>query len=130
MTTAAHLLTTAAMRNELDITWLVSLVKARRGALSLRDAAAQIEAQGGDISPSTLSRVENGKDPDFLTFLMLCDWLNVPAASLFVSEPGKGEDLGTLPDRVGGLLYAEPGFDPEAAALIVGMVAKLTAVKR
>lgn len=38
----------------------------------LRDAAKKIE-----ISPATLSRCENGKIPDLLTYAKLCRWLKI-----------------------------------------------------
>ena len=38
--------------------------------LSIRDAAADL-----GISPATLSRIENGKNPDIFTFAKLCRWM-------------------------------------------------------
>lgn len=47
------------------------LVAAKRGSRGVR--AAAIEA---DVSPATLSRVENGHMPDLKTFAALCKWID------------------------------------------------------
>jgi transcriptional regulator with XRE-family HTH domain len=47
------------------------LVAAKRGERGIR--AAAIDA---DVSPATLSRVENGNMPDLATFAKLCKWIN------------------------------------------------------
>jgi transcriptional regulator with XRE-family HTH domain len=66
------------MANYLDMEKLASLVRNKRLTRGLRETAKEI----GNVSPSTISRVENGKTPDMETFLALCDWLEVPAAEL------------------------------------------------
>lgn len=65
------------MVSYLDIERLASLVRSKRGSRGLRETAKEI----GNVSPSTLSRVENGKTPDMDTFLAICDWLEVPYLS-------------------------------------------------
>jgi transcriptional regulator with XRE-family HTH domain len=57
----------------IDIDKLSKMVRERRGAMNLKEATKEI----GDISISTLSRVEQGKIPDLNTFILLCDWLNI-----------------------------------------------------
>jgi hypothetical protein len=44
----------------LDMDQLATMVRARRANRGLRDVALEI----GNVSPSTLSRIENGKMPD------------------------------------------------------------------
>ena len=61
------------IRSMLDTQHLAELVKSKRGERSLRDLAQEI----GEISPATLSRIENGKMLDVETFLRLCDWLQI-----------------------------------------------------
>jgi transcriptional regulator with XRE-family HTH domain len=46
------------------------LVAAKRGSRGIR--AAALEA---NVSPATLSRVENGHMPDLKTFAALCKWI-------------------------------------------------------
>jgi transcriptional regulator with XRE-family HTH domain len=49
-----------------------ALVRERRGNLGVRNAAKEI-----GVSAATLSRIENGKQPDLSTFEKLCRWLEV-----------------------------------------------------
>jgi transcriptional regulator with XRE-family HTH domain len=58
---------------------LAALVRTKRGSRGLRETASEI----GNISASTLSRVEHGKPPDLETFMLLCDWLGIPPAEFF-----------------------------------------------
>jgi transcriptional regulator with XRE-family HTH domain len=71
----------------IDIAKLSQMVKNRRGSKNLRDVAAEI----GDVSISTLSRIEQGKVPDLDTFLKICEWLGVPSTD-FTSEASFSED--------------------------------------
>lgn len=58
----------------LDINLFSQSVRDRRGERGLREIAAEI-----GTSASTLSRIEKGKLPDVNTFLMLCEWLELPS---------------------------------------------------
>jgi transcriptional regulator with XRE-family HTH domain len=57
----------------INIQSLSQMIKSKRGERGLRETAKEI----GDISVSTLSRVENGNLPDIDTYIKLCKWLNV-----------------------------------------------------
>jgi transcriptional regulator with XRE-family HTH domain len=59
----------------LPIEELGRLIARKRGARGIRAAAAEAE-----VSPATLSRVENGNLPDLATFAKICRWLNVDPA--------------------------------------------------
>lgn len=54
---------------------LAKQVRARRGNISLREAAKKI----GGISIATLSRIEQGRDANTSNYLKICDWLEVPS---------------------------------------------------
>lgn len=56
-----------------DAGLFAQLVRRKRGEKNLRESAREI----GDVSISTLSRIEQGKIPDLSTFLKVCTWLNV-----------------------------------------------------
>jgi len=62
----------------LDLDRFASLLKKRRGALSLRQAAAEAE-----VSFSTFTRVESGSQPDIVSFTKLCAWLGVHPSEFF-----------------------------------------------
>lgn len=56
----------------LPISELGSRIASKRAGRGIR--AAAVEA---DVSPATLSRVENGHMPDLVTFAKICRWLGV-----------------------------------------------------
>ena len=63
-----------------------TLIRERRGTRGVRNAAREI-----GVSPATLSRVENGKQPDLTTFEKLCRWLEIsPSEFLNVGDPAVG----------------------------------------
>jgi transcriptional regulator with XRE-family HTH domain len=51
---------------------LADRIAAKRWNQSLRDAAEE-----SGVSAATLSRIENGKDPDLITLRALCRWLRI-----------------------------------------------------
>lgn len=59
--------------SQIDIQRFSQLIRQKRGSKNLRDTAKEI----GDVSLSTLSRVEQGKLPDLSTFLKICAWLEM-----------------------------------------------------
>jgi transcriptional regulator with XRE-family HTH domain len=106
------------MRNELDIQRLATMTRAKRGSKNLREAAAEI----GDISPSTLSRVENEKMPDMETFLLLCNWLEASPAELFrqVGEPIRLASPSL--EQITVQLRADKTLDPATANVLATLV--------
>ena len=97
------------MANYLDIEKLASLVRTKRRERGLREVSKEI----GTVSPSTISRVENGKVPDIDTFLILCDWLNVSPADLLGND--REREIESTPDRIAFLLQSDPNLDPAMA---------------
>lgn len=72
----------------LPIADLGRMISKKRGSRGIRAAAAE-----ADVSPATLSRVENGHVPDLSTFAKICRWLEVdPAHFLGIApaEPAHG----------------------------------------
>lgn len=99
------------MAKALNTEYLAALIKTRRGNRGLREIAQEI----GDISPSTLSRIENGKVPDMDTFLRICDWLQVSSEE-FIKETddSKDNEISTM-DHIEGFLRADRELTPEMA---------------
>lgn len=62
------------MNYQLDTATLALRVRAKRAGRPLRELVKEI----GNISPATLSRVERERAPDLATFLLLCNWLELP----------------------------------------------------
>jgi len=57
----------------IDIEKFAQLVKNKRSKRNLREIASEI----GEVSISTLSRIEQGKIPDLSTFMKICEWLEI-----------------------------------------------------
>ncbi len=99
------------MTKILDTRYLAALIKTKRGNRGLREIAQEI----GDVSPSTLSRIENGKVPDMDTFLRICDWLHVSSEEFIKETDEQGETKISTMDRIEGYLRADRELDPEMA---------------
>jgi DNA-binding Xre family transcriptional regulator len=107
------------MASYIDFARLSKLVKAKRGDRGLRETAEEI----GDISPSTLSRIEGERVDDVATstLLRICDWLNV-APSEIIKDAGAGPvpeiDLASFVELQ---LRAKKDLDPTMARMLSEM---------
>src|SRR5947209_1432090 len=97
------------MASKLDIDALVAALDARRKAekLSWRELAKRAR-----VSPSTLSRMQQGKRPDVDTFAALLGWLNMPAEN-FLSESLNSKKPHPL-SAVSSLLRGKKEMSPQA----------------
>lgn len=95
---------------------LANLVRSKRGSRGLRETAKEI----GNLSPSTISRVENGKTPDMDTFLALCNWLEIPPAELMKNTEDQ-ENLST-PEAISIQLRADKNLEPAIADALASLV--------
>lgn len=100
--------------DRLDLAGLSQLLRERRGALSLRQAAAE-----SGVSFSTFSRVEAGAQPDLVSFTKLCAWLGLHPSRFFAPIASREED-GV--EAVVGHLFADPRLTPENAGKIASML--------
>jgi len=110
------------LREEIDIHKLASLVLAKRGKRGLRETAKEI----GDVSVSTLSRVEQGKIPDLGTFLRLCRWLGVsPEQFTSGGQQGNANTPAPTPSTqeiIVAHLRADRTLDPHTAEALSTMI--------
>ncbi|MEH2330108.1 helix-turn-helix domain-containing protein [Nostoc sp.] len=107
------------MGYNLDTVLLAAMVKTKRGRKGLRDTAKEI----GNVSSSTLSRVENGKMPDMETFLVLCDWLQVSPAELFKkTEESEASSGSNTLETIEIQLRASKKLDPAIANALAELV--------
>lgn len=60
------------MGTSIDTNKFSEMIKSKRGKIGLRQLSTEI-----GVSPSTLSRVEQGNLPDIETYIKLCKWLEV-----------------------------------------------------
>lgn len=103
---------------ELNTERLAAMVRARRGKQGLRDAAKEI----GNVSASTLSRVEQGKIPDLETFFELCKWLGVSAEEFTARTADSDEDDTSTPEKIEIHLRADRTLAPETVDALMTMV--------
>lgn len=104
------------MKNNLNAEKLANLVRSKRGTRGLRETAKEI----GNVSPSTISRVEKGKTPDMDTFFALCEWLEVSPAE-FIQNSEEEKELDT-PEAIAIQLRADKNLDPAIANALASLV--------
>ncbi len=104
------------MKNHLNAEKLANLVRSKRGTRGLRETAKEI----GNVSPSTISRIEKGKTPDMDTFLALCEWLEVSPAEL-IQNTEEEKELDT-PEAIAIQLRADKNLDPAIANALASLV--------
>jgi transcriptional regulator with XRE-family HTH domain len=102
----------------LDTHHLAALVKTKRGSRSLRDVAQDLE----DVSPSTLSRIENEKMVDVQTFLRICDWLQVVPQEFLKDTNEVGEQEMTTAERIEVALRTDRTLSPESADVLISLL--------
>lgn len=107
------------MGSYIDFVRLAKLVKTKRGNRGLREVAEEI----GEISPSTLSRIEGERvtDMNSSTFLRICDWLGISSAELIQNSQGSLPPDIDLPDSVELQLRATKDLDPTTAKMLAEM---------
>ncbi|OXM45452.1 helix-turn-helix domain-containing protein [Amycolatopsis alba] len=69
-----------------------------------------------DVSPSTMSRLANGKNPDVEAFATMVRWLDVPAEKFMIDDEELQRRAAEPPDLVAELaplLRARPDLEPE-----------------
>lgn len=103
----------------LDVSQLGRLVRERRGAQSLRQAAVDAE-----VSFSTMSRVEAGAQPDLASFTKLCAWLGMPPTRFFTPVTARPEE--PLEEAIAHL-SADPRLSSDAAAAISNVLKEMYA---
>lgn len=106
------------MSNKIDIGELARMIQAKRGNRGLRTVAQEI----GEISASTLSRIEKGKVPDIDTFFKLCKWLGVPADHFTSKSQRMNIQNENTPELVAAHLRADRTLDPQTAEVLVKMI--------
>jgi transcriptional regulator with XRE-family HTH domain len=116
------------MPHEIDTDKLAAAVLDKRKVLDLgvRAAAADI----GGVSPSTLSRVEQGNLPDLDTFFRLCRWLSL-SPSYFARVPAtESEPERHLPGDLIVQLRADRTLDERTRDALVTMIRAAYAAAR
>lgn len=101
---------------KLNVAALTTALDARRQTekLSWREVARQ-----AGVSPSTLTRMQQGKLPDVTTFGALVRWLDVPAEEFLADDPGyAAHPPSPSTVAVTALLRGKKELSPEASAAL------------
>jgi transcriptional regulator with XRE-family HTH domain len=107
------------MTSDIDIRKFAKQVRAKRGKRGLRVAAEEI----GEITASTLSRIEHGNVPDLHSFIRICRWLGL--STEFFTLDGQNDEQASSqiePEIVSLHLRANRTLDPKTAKALVNMV--------
>lgn len=102
-----------------DIQRLAAMLRARRGPRGLRSVAQEI----GEVSASTLSRIEQGGVPDLATYLRICRWLGISSKSLpgLASKSAVAAEANT-PELIEAHFRAEKVLPPETIVALSNMI--------
>lgn len=111
------------MSHEINIEDFSTQIRRQRGNRGLREAAQDI----GEISASTLSRIENGNIPDLGTFIRICRWLGLSPETFIIGEANPDAfQASAVPENKKMLikthLRADRTLDPETADALVRMI--------
>ena len=93
---------------------LSEMIRSKRANRGLREVAKEI----GDVSVSTLSRVENGSLPDIDTYVKICDWLDVSLEYFAI----KKEESNSIKQSVVANLRADKTLPHEIAEALIKMI--------
>lgn len=104
------------MATTLNTTLLAGMIKTKRGKRGLREISGEI----GDISPATLSRIEQGKIPDVDTFIRICRWLDAATDTFIINSPENSARSNQ--EYIVAHLRAERELDPATVQMLVKMI--------
>lgn len=101
------------MKRQIDVGALYAALESKREAdgRSWRDIATEL-----DVSPSTFTRLGQGKGTDVNTFVTLAGWLGVPTEHFISGEAAPAEDE-TL-EAISSYLRADRNLKPRSAQAI------------
>jgi transcriptional regulator with XRE-family HTH domain len=102
------------MSTTLNTTKLADMLRSKRGNKGLRAVADEI----GKISAPTLSRIEQGKVPDVETFIVLCNWLQVPTDTFIITNNANT----SYKDQALAHLRADRELSPETINMLTRMI--------
>ena len=110
------------MHYELDNQKLATMIRQQRAGRPFREIAGEL----GDVSASTVCRLEAGKWPDLGVFLRICRWLSARSEQFFRSAP----DTPELPvsttysqGQIIDLIRTDASLSPVVANVLTALVA-------
>lgn len=105
-------------QNLLDLDSLVGTLDSERKVRGLSWRQLAMQAQ---VSPSTLTRMQQGKSPDVNTFTALTKWLNIPAERFYSAEVTQKDSEDPLA-VISTLLRGKRKMSPKAMAALQELI--------
>lgn len=105
------------MQSTLNTDLLAGMLKNKRAGRGLRAVSKEI----GDVSPATLSRIEQGKIPDVDTFIRICKWLDTTTDTFILGDDVNQKPVSTK-DQVVAHLRAERELSKETINTLIHMI--------
>jgi transcriptional regulator with XRE-family HTH domain len=106
-------------QNRIHVDALIAALDSERRAKALSWRQLAKEA---DVSPSTLTRMQQGKSPDVNTFSALTRWLNIPAERFYVDKSTQTAAQDDPMAVVSTLLRGRKKMNPKALAALQELV--------
>lgn len=103
------------METTLNTELLAGMLKSKRGNKGLRAVAEEV----GDVSFTTLSRIEQGKVPDVDTFIKICKWLDVSSDTFIIGSSTKSV---STQQQVISHLRADRELSKETVNMLIKMI--------
>lgn len=101
-----------------------SLLRERRGERGIRETAKEI-----GVSAATLSRIENGKQPDLATFPKICGWLRLDPAEVLGMETNASRGPASSVDQIATAHFrASRELDPALARALGELILRTQAM--
>ncbi len=107
-------------QNLIDVNALIAALDSERRAKAL--SWRQLAKEAGGISPSTLTRMQQGKSPDVNTFSALTRWLNTPAERFYANRSARTDVHEDPMAVVSTLLRGRKKMNPKALAALQELV--------
>jgi transcriptional regulator with XRE-family HTH domain len=104
---------------QLDVDALIAALNAQRQA---RDISWRKLAEEAEVSPSSLTRMQQGKSPDVNTFTALLDWLKLPAENFTGLTSTRSKQDAHKLAVASTLLRGKKKMSPEAMAALDELV--------
>src|ERR1700739_1134100 len=104
---------------QIDVVQRVAALDARRRAEGMSWRKLALDA---GVSPSTLTRMQQGKSPDVNTFTALSQWLNIPAEKFHLEKSPSAQVSEDPRAVVSTLLRGRRKMNPKALAALQELV--------
>jgi transcriptional regulator with XRE-family HTH domain len=99
-----------------------ALVAALDAERKTRNLSWRQLAKDAGVSPSTLTRMQQGKSPDVNTFSALTRWLDIPAERFYADQPGHPAPHADPMAVISSLLRGKKKMNPKAVAALQDLV--------